>query len=80
MVFFSFVAAVLAALALVLGTSVTLEYLATGLVPRLPTAVLAVGLMLSSLLAVSCGFILDTVTRGRREAKLLAYLRYPAAR
>ena len=80
LVFFSLIAAALAALALALGTSVTLEYLATGLVPRLPTAVLAVGLMLSSLLAVSCGFILDTVTRGRREAKLLAYLRYPAVR
>jgi hypothetical protein len=43
-------------------------------VPRLPTAILSTGLMLLAFLAVACGLILDTVTRGRRELKLLAYL------
>ena len=42
--------------------------------PRLPTAVLATGLMLLAFLSIACGLILDTVTRGRRELKLLAYL------
>jgi hypothetical protein len=44
------------------------------LVPRLPTAVLSTGLMLLAFLCFACGLILDTVTRGRRELKLLAYL------
>lgn len=71
--FFGF-AALFAALGLVLGFEVVAEYLATGLVPRLPTAVLATGLMLLASLSVVCGMILDSVARGRREAKRLAYL------
>jgi hypothetical protein len=43
-------------------------------VPRLPTAVLSTGLMLAGFLSIASGLILDTVTRGRREMKLLAYL------
>ena len=71
--FFGF--AILFALAgLVLGAEVVVEYLETGLVPRLPTAVLATGLMLLASLAVVCGMILDSVARGRRETKRLAYL------
>ena len=42
--------------------------------PRLPTAVLSTGLMLLAFLSIACGLMLDTVTRGRRELKLLAYL------
>ena len=53
---------------------VVLEFLATGLVLRLPTAVLSVGLMLLGFLSLACGLILDTVTRGRRELRRLAYL------
>jgi hypothetical protein len=49
-------------------------YLQTGLVPRLPTAVLSTGLVLLGIVSLSCGLILDTVTRGRREVKRLAYL------
>jgi hypothetical protein len=49
-------------------------YLQEGLVPRLPTAVLSTGLMLLAFLSIACGLILDTVTRGRREKKLIAYL------
>jgi len=47
-------------------------------VPRLPTAVLSMGLMIVAVLSVSSGLVLDTVTRGRREMKLLAYLSQPA--
>lgn len=65
------------ALALVsigLAIPVFVTYLHEGLVPRLPTAVLSTGLMLLAFLLIACGLILDTVTRGRREAKLIAYL------
>lgn len=54
-------------------------YLVTGLVPRLPTAVLSASLALLSVLLLVCGLILETVTLGRQEAKRLAYLREPAA-
>jgi glycosyltransferase involved in cell wall biosynthesis len=49
-------------------------YLESGTVPRLPTAVLSTGLMVLAFLTFFAGLILDTVTRGRREVKLLAYL------
>jgi hypothetical protein len=49
-------------------------YFQEGLVPRLPTALLSTGLMLLAFMSIACGLILDTVTRGRRELKLLAYL------
>lgn len=57
-----------------LAIPIFVTYVHEGLVPRLPTAVLATGLMLLAFLSVACGLILDTVTRGRREAKLIAYL------
>ena len=53
------------------------EYLSSGQVPRLPTAVLATGLMLLAFLSLTCGLILDTVTRGRWELKRVAYLAIP---
>jgi len=59
------------------GLPVVLEYAKTGLVPRLPTAVLATGLVLIACLSVVCGLVLDSVARGRKEAKRLAYLRIP---
>jgi len=61
-----------------LAVPIVVTYLETGLVPRLPTAVLSTGLMLSALLCMAVGLVLDTVTRGRREIKLLAYLSYRA--
>ena len=77
--FFSACALMFALAGLVLGAEVVVEYLHTGLVPRLPTAVLAMGLMLLASLAIVCGLILDSVARGRREAKRLAYLAAGAA-
>jgi len=73
-VFFTVIFALLALLSLVLGTPVVLQYLKTGLVPRLPTAVLSMGLMLLAFLSLASGLILDTVTRGRWELKRLVYL------
>lgn len=60
--------------AVLLMVPVFLGYLQTGLVPRLPTAILATGIVLTGALSLTTGLILDTVTRGRRETRLLAYL------
>lgn len=74
LLFFSAIAGVFAAVAVALGTSIVLEFVQTGLVPRLPTAILATGLMLIAFLSLMSGLILDTVTRGRWANKRLAYL------
>ena len=76
--FFGSVAALLSLLAVVLAAPLAQTYLATGLVPRFPTAVLATGLMILAMLNLFCGLILDTVVRGRREMRRLAYLAHPA--
>ena len=57
-----------------LAIPLIITYVQEGIVPRLPTAVLSTGLMLLAFLSIACGLILDTVTRGRREQKLIAYL------
>ena len=77
LMFFSFIAMLFAAASLLIGLPVVSEFLKTGEVPRLPTAVLAMGLMVIACLAVTAGLILDTVTRGRWEAKRMAYLSIP---
>jgi len=77
LVFFTVAFLILAAFSLFVGAPVVSEYLDTGQVPRLPTAVLATGLMLLAFLALTCGLILDMVTRGRWEQKRMAYLAIP---
>ncbi len=72
--FFSAVAALLAAVSGLLGWSLLIEFIETSKVPRLPTALLATGLMVVAFLSLMSGLILDTVTRGRWEAKRMAYL------
>ncbi len=76
--FFTGVGAMAAIASIGFAIPIVVTYLETGLVPRLPTAVLATGLMLSAFLCMAAGLILDTVTRGRREMKLLAYLSHRA--
>jgi glycosyltransferase involved in cell wall biosynthesis len=76
--FFSAIAIALAIVALGLAIPIFVTFVQTGTVPRFPTAILATGLMLAALLSFASGLVLDTVTRGRREMKLLAYLRYGA--
>jgi len=78
MPFFLGLAAALAITGLLLGWPVVAIWLQTGLVPRLPTALLATGLLLHAYLSLACGLILDSVTRGRREAKRFQYLAQPA--
>jgi glycosyltransferase involved in cell wall biosynthesis len=72
--FFSSIFVLLAAMSIGLGIPVTVTFFETGQVPRLPTALLATGLMLLAFMSLVCGLILDTVTRGRRELKRLLYL------
>jgi glycosyltransferase involved in cell wall biosynthesis len=72
--FFAIAALLLFAAGLGFGIPVVMEYLRTGLVPRLPTAVLATGLVLLSFLALVCGLVLDSVAHARREIKRIAYL------
>ena len=78
MAFFGLIGAALALGAILLSIPLFLTYFQTGLVPRLPTAVLATGMMLVAFLSWVCGLILDTVVRGRREVKRLAYLGHSA--
>jgi len=70
-----FVSCVTLAIALAVPLAVT--YFQTGLVPRVPTAILSSGLVLLGFLSLACGLILDTVTMGRIEAKRIAYLQIP---
>ncbi len=78
--FFASAAALQMLLAFGLAVPVVADYLRTGLVPRLPTAVLATGIVLLACLSLTCGMILDSVTRGRKEFKRLSYLAIPAYR
>ncbi len=78
LLFYSLCAAMLALVSIALAVPIVLTYAHTGLVPRFPTAILSTGLMLLAALSFFSGVILDTVTRGRREMRLLAYLSQPA--
>ncbi|MEO8673907.1 MAG: glycosyltransferase [Tahibacter sp.] len=74
LVFYTLIATLLSALAVIISIPVFLTFANTGLVPRFPTAILSTGLILLGALSFFTGLILDTVTRGRRETKMLAYL------
>ena len=77
LIFFTAIFLLLAAFSLLVGTPVGVEYFRTGFVPRLPTALVAVGAMVLAFLSLASGLILDTVTRGRWEDKRMAYLAIP---
>ncbi|MBA3512023.1 MAG: glycosyltransferase [Sphingomonas sp.] len=72
--FFGAIAALLLVAALILAVPLIATYLDTGLVPRFPTAILVTGMIIVAVLCFFAGMILDTVTRGRREVRRLAYL------
>lgn len=75
--FFGIISIFLGIISILLGIPVFLTFLKTGLVPRFPTAILAASIMLLAFLSFTCGLILDSVARGRRELKRMAYLSYP---
>ncbi len=72
--FFGLVALCMALAALALGLPLVFTFMATGLVPRFPTAILVTGLGVLAAVSGTCGLILDSVARGRLEAKRLVYL------
>jgi glycosyltransferase involved in cell wall biosynthesis len=72
--FYGSLGALLLAAAIVLAIPLVITYLHTGLVPRFPTAILVTGMTVIAVLCFFTGLILDTVTRGRREVRRLAYL------
>lgn len=78
LLFFGAIGGLLALVAVLLALPLVFTYLQTGLVPRFPTAILATGLILLASLCGFAGLILDTVVRGRREVRRLAYLGHPA--
>jgi hypothetical protein len=77
MQFFGAIGALLAMLALIIGVPVVAEFLETGLVPRIPSAILASAMILLGSLSFACGLILQTVTKGRLELKRMHYLSIP---
>ena len=76
--FYGGLAGLLLLVAVILAVPLLITYLDTGLVPRFPTAILATGMVIVAVLSFFAGLILDTVTRGRREMRRIAYLAYPA--
>jgi len=76
--FYGSIGALLVVAALILAVPLVRTYLHTGLVPRFPTAILITGMVIVAVLCFFAGLILDTVTRGRREVRRLAYLSLPA--
>jgi glycosyltransferase involved in cell wall biosynthesis len=77
LMFFTLVSLFLVVLSLILFSGVFIEYIDTGLVPRLPTALLSAALMLSAIISFFSGLVLSTVTLGRNETKRLIYLSIP---
>ena len=75
--FFGGIAALLVIAAVILAVPLVFTYIETGLVPRFPTAILVTGMTIVAVLSFFAGLILDTVTRGRREMRRLAYLALP---
>jgi glycosyltransferase involved in cell wall biosynthesis len=78
--FFSAIGIALAAASVILAIPIFVTFVEQGIVPRIPTAILATGLMLLAFLSIVAGLVLDTVTRGRREMKLIAFLQHRAPR
>jgi glycosyltransferase involved in cell wall biosynthesis len=76
--FFALIAVVLTAIAVMLGAVVVKEFVETGLVPRLPTAILSASIQIVAFICLTAGLVLDSVCRSRREARRLVYLGFPA--
>jgi hypothetical protein len=74
--FFGWIAGACYAASVALGIPLAVTYAQTGLVPRLPTAILATGLVVVGLLLTTAGLVLDSIAKGRLEAKRLAYLSF----
>jgi glycosyltransferase involved in cell wall biosynthesis len=72
--FYGSIGALLLIAAILLAIPLIVTYAHTHTVPRFPTAILVTGMTIIAVLSLFTGLILDTVTRGRREVRRLAYL------
>jgi glycosyltransferase involved in cell wall biosynthesis len=80
LLFFSVAAAALFFCGLIFSIPIFIEFHRTHLVPRFPTAFLSLGLVSMSFLSLVCGLVLDSLARGRKEAKRMVYLSIPLLR
>ena len=76
LLFFSLIALFFFAIAVGLSLPILVEYIKSGLVPRLPTAVLITGISICSVVCMLIGFVLDSIANAKKEARRQAYLRY----
>lgn len=76
--FFGAWSVVVAVVAMLVGVPVIFEFFETGLVPRFPSAILATGLVIVSTISLTCGVLLDTVSRGHMELKRILYASLPS--
>jgi len=75
--FFNSISAILIFMAFLIGYPLVITWIETGFVPRIPTAIIVMGLIVLSFICVTCGLVLDCVARGRKETKRLSYLKFP---
>ncbi|MGZ3600572.1 MAG: glycosyltransferase [Ktedonobacterales bacterium] len=80
LLFFSLLSFFLTVAALAISIPLAITYLQTGLVPRFPTLFVTISMLLLACISFTSGLILDTITRGRQETKMMNYLRIPAVR
>jgi glycosyltransferase involved in cell wall biosynthesis len=78
MLFYGILGAIIAIIGVLIGFPVIIDFLSTGLVPRLPTAILAVGIVITAILTGMIGLVLDGVLKSRREFSRLNYLLHSA--
>jgi glycosyltransferase involved in cell wall biosynthesis len=76
--FFGLAAALLVLTSILLGYPLVTHFLETGLVERLPTAILCTGLVILGSISLICGLVLESVSKGRKELKRLHFLMHPA--
>lgn len=76
MAFFGVVSIICFVLGMMVGIPVVVEFMKTDFVTKVPSAILAVGLVVVSMLALVCGFILDTIVKNNRMNYELYLTRY----
>ena len=80
MVFFGIFFIFFTLLSLGLGSILINEFITTGLVLRIPTAIICVGSTILGFLSLAFGLILDSVSRARKESKIMHYLSHKITR
>ena len=74
--FFWLISLIFVVIGLLVGIPVITEFFRTGFITKVPSAILATGIMIFALIIAQCGVILDTVVKQNREKYELELLRY----